>query len=237
MTSNECRIELYAQPLFWIVCILLLVFMTSTEIARFVRNHDSSSISFNNFNVSPKDIYPTFTICFEKYKKSSNLKNETTGASDDKMMKRRKTKNTKTKIKDTKIPNFNDLLTYTTNLRNMLTDYYTRDKTKNKTNKWELKQKGHPPSPSNPLITITNNLDWPFYKSCHNWDKLCLTKNEKFKGNFIKWMDVIRFHTVLLKEVGRRYIYVYIHQPNHLIRSFGEEVAQLEMTKESGDLR
>ena len=236
MTSNDYRIELYAQPLFWIVCVSLLVFMTSTEIARFGRNHDSSSISFNKFNVSPKDIYPTFTICFEKYKRSNTSKNETTGASDNKMMKRRKTKNKKTKIKEKKIPNFNDLLTDTTNLRNMLTDYYTMDKTKNKTSKWELKEKGHPPSLSNPLITLTNNVDWPFYKSYHDWDKLCFTKNEKFKENFIKWMDVIRFHTVLLEEVGRRYIFVYVHQPNHLIRSFGEEVAQLEMTKESGDL-
>ena len=48
MTSNDYRIELYAQPLFWIVCVSLLVFMTSTEIARFGGNHDSSSILSTN---------------------------------------------------------------------------------------------------------------------------------------------------------------------------------------------
>ena len=237
MTKNEYRVELYAQPLFWIVCVSLLAFMTSKEIARFGRNRDTSSISFNKFNSSPKDTYPTFTICFQKNKTNKPSENKTTESSDNKMFKRQRKKNRKTKTKDEKKDlNFNDLLRDETDIRNMVRQYFTMDTSKNKIDKWKLKTKGDLPSPSNPLISLSNSSVWPFYKSYHERDKICFTKAEAFKKNFIKWIDGVIFDSQRLEEVGRRYILIYVHRSNHLIRSFGEEVAKMTMTKESGDL-
>ena len=46
-------------------CFLLASYMTITQIFRYLENRDASSIRYKQFNQSPRDIYPTFTICFE----------------------------------------------------------------------------------------------------------------------------------------------------------------------------
>ena len=38
--------------------------MTAKQIVRFLGNADSTAIEFRQFNLAPKDKYPTFTICF-----------------------------------------------------------------------------------------------------------------------------------------------------------------------------
>ena len=39
--------------------------MTLTQIIRYCENKDSSSISYKQFNQTPKNQYPTFSLCFE----------------------------------------------------------------------------------------------------------------------------------------------------------------------------
>ena len=38
--------------------------MTATQVMRFLENDDSTAIHFRQFNLSPKDKYPAFSICF-----------------------------------------------------------------------------------------------------------------------------------------------------------------------------
>ena len=52
-----------SKSIFTVICLCSLGYMIYLEIERFLENNDSSSISFRKFNKSPKDEYPTFTIC------------------------------------------------------------------------------------------------------------------------------------------------------------------------------
>ena len=38
--------------------------MTAKQVTRFIENGDSTAIHYRRFNLSPKDVYPTFSICF-----------------------------------------------------------------------------------------------------------------------------------------------------------------------------
>ena len=51
-----------ARYFFNAVCVSFFVIMTVTQIQMFFSNEDASSIEFKQFNLSPKDKYPTFTL-------------------------------------------------------------------------------------------------------------------------------------------------------------------------------
>ena len=51
------------KVIFTLVCSFAALYMTLTQIVRYAENKDSSSISYKQFNQTPKDKYPTFTIC------------------------------------------------------------------------------------------------------------------------------------------------------------------------------
>ena len=38
--------------------------MTTKQIMHFLENDDATAIHYRRFNISPKDMYPTFSICF-----------------------------------------------------------------------------------------------------------------------------------------------------------------------------
>ena len=50
---------------FKLVCFLLAAYMTITQIVRYLENRDASSISYKKFNQTPRDRYPTFSICLQ----------------------------------------------------------------------------------------------------------------------------------------------------------------------------
>ena len=46
-------------------CFIMADYMTVKQILQYTKNNDVSTIGFEKFNESPKDVYPTFTLCFE----------------------------------------------------------------------------------------------------------------------------------------------------------------------------
>ena len=46
-----------------LACCIFATYMTAKQIIRFLENDDSTAIHFRRFNLSPKDTYPTFSIC------------------------------------------------------------------------------------------------------------------------------------------------------------------------------
>ena len=61
--ANPKVIKRCSKVLFTIACFLLATYMTNTQIMRFLKNEDSTTIAFKRFNLSPEDKYPTFSIC------------------------------------------------------------------------------------------------------------------------------------------------------------------------------
>ena len=42
----------------------MTLYMTNTQVIRWLQNEDTSTISFKRFNLSPNDMYPSISICF-----------------------------------------------------------------------------------------------------------------------------------------------------------------------------
>ena len=132
------------------------------------------------------------------------------------------------------LPDFSSI---TIELRNMVKEFYTVDENNQKINKWELERKHSIPSTSNQLVSPRNSSVWPFYISYQNPDKICFTKNVTIQPMDIKQKDVLVLSTKILDQLtGLGQLFLYVHYPNHTIRSFGEEVAFLLLTKRSGDI-
>ena len=47
------------------VCTFFAVYMTMKQLLQFIENKDASSISYIQFNHSPKDKYPTYSLCLQ----------------------------------------------------------------------------------------------------------------------------------------------------------------------------
>ena len=51
--------------MFALACFFLASYLTITQIIRYLENRDASSIAYKQFNLTPIDKYPTFSICLE----------------------------------------------------------------------------------------------------------------------------------------------------------------------------
>ena len=56
--------------IFKITCIVAATTLVMMQILKFCENEDKPVISFKEFNQSPNDKYPTYTICFESMEKN-----------------------------------------------------------------------------------------------------------------------------------------------------------------------
>lgn len=56
---------------FWGICAILAAYFVNKQIKKYYENMDKPIMSFKKFNSSPKDKYPTYTICFENLDKSN----------------------------------------------------------------------------------------------------------------------------------------------------------------------
>ena len=99
-------------------------------------NEDSSSISFKEFNLSPQDTYPSFTLCFQG-DKGDTIYN----ASKNESLQYWKTITGKINATEKVIDNMPDFSSITIKLRNMIKEFYTVDESNHKINKWELEKK------------------------------------------------------------------------------------------------
>ena len=54
----------HAKAVYKAFCFILAGYMGLTQVLRLLDNKDSSSIHYKTFNESPKDVYPTFSVCF-----------------------------------------------------------------------------------------------------------------------------------------------------------------------------
>ena len=53
------------KVVFTLTCLSLAMYMTATQIERFYQNEDGSSVTYKVFNETPRDKYPTFSLCFK----------------------------------------------------------------------------------------------------------------------------------------------------------------------------
>ena len=73
---SNCNIKL-----FQLFCIGLVIYMTYEQFLQYLKNEDSSSVSFRKFNDEKRDLYPSFSICMHStegaiIKKNSEFKED-----------------------------------------------------------------------------------------------------------------------------------------------------------------
>ena len=70
MTNRKAVLQ-RTKVTFKLVCFMLAVYMTITQILRYFENNDASYIVFRQFNERHIDNYPTFTFCLYQYRGGS----------------------------------------------------------------------------------------------------------------------------------------------------------------------
>ena len=225
---------------FFAICMSAVLTMICLEIIRYTKNDDASIISFKRFNASPKDKYPSFTLCFQTGEaKGEAIFDAKRLDTNSKMRPLRYWKLITGKINTTvdEMKNLGYFSNVTIKMQNMVRQLYTIGDDLNKSNKWALKKVHAKPSAGNPLISDSSSSSWPFYVSYQNPDKICFTRSVSYKKDEVKLKDGVILDSQVLDELhGSGYLYLYVHYPQHTIRSFGEEVAFLLLTKKSGDI-
>ena len=226
----------FVKPFFFVVCSSFLLFMIFKEVVRYTKNEDASSIAFKKFNSSPRDKYPTFSLCFQG-SKGDTIFNLTVCNDLDNECPYRKAIIGKRDMTKEDIRSLPDFSSATIKLKEMVQEFSTIGEDSKTTNKWSLSKKNSAPSKTNLLLPSANVSTWPFYASYQNPDKICFTRNATFQKGEIKLKDILKLNSKILDELqGSGELLLYVHYPTHIIRSFGEEVALLLLTKKSGDL-
>ena len=69
--STVKKYERYIFQIFRIVCIAIAIWMSIDLTMRYLENEDKASVTYKKFHDSPRDRYPTYTLCFQSLKRSS----------------------------------------------------------------------------------------------------------------------------------------------------------------------
>ena len=119
------------KPIFFLLCTIVLIVMVYLEARRYFMNDNASSISFKKFNTSPRDTYPSFTLCFQGDKGGTIFNLSRNDALSYWKTITGKLNATKEEIES--LPNFSSV---TIELRNMVKEAYTVDENNHKIDKW-----------------------------------------------------------------------------------------------------
>lgn len=63
VTQSQKKLVRNLNNLFALICVLLACYMTSKETYRYLKNDDTSTISYKRFGETVQDVYPTFSFC------------------------------------------------------------------------------------------------------------------------------------------------------------------------------
>lgn len=237
-------------------CVSCAVYVSIKEVNTYYEDNDISTISSRQFNASPKDKYPTFTICF---KGDGIYKREVFE------------KNVKFIYKETHIKyqysiksilsgdfwyNFNinstllssiDPRTYTLKPYDALMSYLERKILRDASIWWYKKEHGVVKRPlecnnSDKCETLST---FPFVVSYQDPMRICFTPNIVHNSSLIRNFDSVELDLDQLKsQFGILYDYeemsLYLHHPGQLLRNFGKEAIRLVLgdlgKSESGEM-
>ena len=209
---------------FQFVCIILVVYSIYEQFIEYLKNEDSSSVSFRKFNHDLRDLYPTYSICMHSTKgailKPPLLGNETRLGSDSyhKMLLGNEQLHN----------NFNDI-DFENNTVDIFHEFFDMFVSFTKQGK-EVS--------SWPRIKNSKKNDTPpFYRSYHDPYFCCITKDVKFTKAQILHYDYLVLNAQKLSNYMKNVsnydnqinVFLYVHHPGQLVREFGKQTFQLNL--------
>ena len=212
------------KVIFGLVCFLLALYFSLTQVVRFLANEDTSSISNKQFNLEPHDKYPTFSICLKGrdiyWHKEEFLFNSfgvTSAQYVDTLMGngQRYDFDEKTGLYNKELVELrNFTLIEFTNVA--LESYKVIIGAEFKT------QQDHHAKYFGKGKT-GGKLEYnPFYVGYQTYDEICFTRSSEYESDLIRVHDLISLDRNLLKPGTNLNleIRIIVHYPGHLIRNF-----------------
>ena len=231
--QNKERLVRHLKVTFVLICLLLTVYMTAKETIRYIKNEDSSTISYKQFNKHPHDTYPTFSICFtddQPYERNfysqyepfinSNIlglyTNEYTEILQGKVITKyinnlQTTGNSERKELDIRNISESDFERFSLKFKDMI-------------NRVELKTKN-----VNNSIEFDSDLEnrLPVYVSYQAPETKCFTRKKEDKLDVARMDDTVSLRIEELKTFNSLVkIKIYIHHPGQLLRVFDSPIFQ-----------
>ena len=223
---------------FKVLCFLLAIYMSVVIVGRYIEDLSKTSITYKHYNEKQEDQYPTYSICFKgnhfywnnelaifnEYELHSReyeqmLKGENTFRYEYNVTSRLYEKvptfyrNVTSTIFDSFYLKFSDILDEA---------HFTADDSKY--------------SVSYEKVSTTNSSDEPpFYIGYQSPEMFCFSRESKYGPNTIWLEDVLVFNETLLNYINivepSSNISLYIHYPNHLIRSLATPNFKLSLQR------
>ena len=216
--------KIVSVKLFQSICIILVILMSYQQLLQYLRNEDSSSVSFRQFNNDERDVYPSFSICMHSVKGATLKKYpEIHGVNGSdgieiyrNMLKGRQKLSMEFKMFDLE----NNSIDILSEFVDMFVSYSKQGK---QISVWNRKQYKHTES--------------PFYKSYQDPYFSCITKSVGFVKNQILHYDYLVLNAVgFLKYIrnatrhdNTTNLFFYVHHPGQLLREFGKQTFQLNL--------
>ena len=217
---SNCNIKL-----FQLFCIVLVAYLTYEQFLQYLKNEDSSSVSFRKFNQEKRDLYPSFSICMHSKKggilqgssKPSGLKTDLEMEMYHKML-----------IGKEKLDQRFEDIDFDHNAVEILDEFvemfvsYTKQG--KDLNPWHRYKKSNPETP-------------PFYKSYQDPYFRCISKPIKFTKHQILHYDYLVMNSLdfynYISNVSHfdnsTNLFLYVHQTGQLVREFGKQSFQLNL--------
>ena len=206
--------QIASLKVFQTFCICLVGYLTYQQFLEYVKNQDSSSVSYRSFNEEEKDVYPTFSICLYS-KDGSILKDDMNYFG--------------IKGKDG-VANYHNMLL---GLNDVTEDFMTINFDKSVI---DIPDTFVDISVSHTRQGDTIDNKNLFYKSYQDPYFSCITKSSIFIRNqlfdydyvILNSSNILTYMEDLLKNDNSMNMYVYIHHPGQLIEEFGKQVLELQ---------
>ena len=212
-----------AMELFKSCCLILAGYMTLSQTLRFINNKDLSSISYKDFNETPGDPYPTFSICLSSrilhsydYSLQHLFSNDLLakfGFDSNEYNKLLKGEDIVRKVWGTTLEFENisqiDHDQFVFKLESILTTFEFKAQDSTQTTSRETYKK--------------ENKSWPFYVGYADPDIICFTRKSEMESDLIRDKDLFRLYLNVLNE-SMVVFEIFIHQSGQLIRSLTKSI-------------
>ena len=214
------------KVIFILICFFAALYMTTTQIIRYLENDDSSSIRYKQFNQTPLDKYPTFSVCFKGpeiyWPRAMNIfeKFGISAKQYDRIIKG----GTGIRYK-----NEHDIRLYrkeTLEMRNVsniafeehwhlkLTDFVVQAKFLSQNSEFSISSEN--------FNAHDMEDEKVFYVGYQTSDTICFTRKSNDEPGAIRLKDVLTFKRLFLEEpwFDDTELRIFLHLPNQLLRSF-----------------
>ena len=222
----------------FIVCSVIVIYMTEKEIQRYFKNKNTSSIAIKYFQKTgdQASTYPTFTICFfgssviydfKKFKKRYGGWQEPV---QDRIRQYGNILSGFKKANAAMLETFPIFSSLTIDLKDLIRSYRSEDENHDWINEWETTNNTelHP-------INGTKYSYWPFYVSYQTPRMICFTWIDHFPDNIYKQIDVINLKVPALKSLEWKNhhglcgkLYIFVHAEGQLIRNLDKPALTLD---------